>query len=67
MLTKTDLNQISKIIKSENNSLGKEINKKFKKVEMKLDKAINFLDRDHIRLLERVDRIEEHLQLTPIS
>ncbi len=63
MLTKTDLNQITKIVKSSEVRLSKKIYK----IDKKLDKAINFLDRDYIKLLERIERIEEHLTLTPIS
>ncbi len=67
MLTKTDLSQITKIVQSENKSLGKKINKRFDKLERKLDYAINFLDRDYLKLLHRVERIEEHLHLEPTS
>lgn len=75
MLTKTDLNQItkivqnetSKIVKSENQLLEKKMNKKFNKLEEKLDYAINFMDRDYLKLLHRVERIEEHLNLEPAS
>lgn len=67
MLTKTDLKQITKIVKIENNALGKRLNRKIDKIDKKLDLAINILDRDYIKLLERVERIEKHLQLAPIS
>lgn len=63
MLTKKDLNLITKIVKTSE----ERINKKIDKIDRKLDKAINFLDRDYIKLLERVERIEEHLHLTPTS
>lgn len=63
MLTKSDLNQITKIVKDSE----KRLDRKIDKIDKKLDKTINFLDRDYIKLLERVERIEEHLQLTPIS
>lgn len=67
MLTKTDLNAINKLIKTENQVLRKEMKKGFDKLNKKLDKAINFLDRDYINLLKRVERIEQHLKLEPIS
>lgn len=67
MLTKADLNQITRIVKTEGQSLEKKINKRFDKLETKLDYAINFLDRDYLKLLHRVERIEEHLKLKPIS
>ena len=75
MLTKTNLNQISKIVKSEtlkivrseNQTLENKMNKRFDKLERKLDYVINFLDRDYLKLLHRVERIEEHLNLEPTS
>ena len=36
------------------------------RLERKMDYAINFLDRDYLKLLNRVERIEEHLNLDPI-
>lgn len=71
MLTKTDLHQITKIVKSENQNLRKDLKAEMKKgfntVEKKLDYAINFLDRDYIKLLRRIERIEEHLNLEPMN
>jgi len=62
MLTKNDLTQISKIVKLSEERL----NRKIDKIDKKLDKAINSLDRDYIKLLERVERIEKHLHLSPV-
>ena len=56
MLTKTDLNQISKIVKSSEVV----VTKKIERLEKKLNYAINFLDRDYLKLLHRVEIIEEH-------
>ncbi|OGM09107.1 hypothetical protein A2159_00600 [Candidatus Woesebacteria bacterium RBG_13_34_9] len=67
MLTKTDLSQITNIFKAENKSLENKMNKRFDKLDRKLDYAINFLDRDYLKLLHRVERIEEHLHLEPSS
>jgi len=67
MLTTTDLQQITKIVKTENENLRLEMRKGFNKLDKKLEYAINFLDRDYIRLLKRVDRIEKHLGLEPLS
>jgi hypothetical protein len=75
MLTKTNLNQISiivqsetlKIVRSGNQILENKMNKKFDKLERKLDYALNFLDRDYLKFLYRVERIEEHLNLEPTS
>jgi len=67
MLTKTDLKQIKGIVKTENESFEKRLDRKIEKIDKKLDFAINILDRDYIKLLERVERIEKHLQLPPIT
>lgn len=63
MLTKNDLTQITKIVGASEERL----NKKLHKLDLKLDYAISFLDRDYIRLLQRVERIEEHLGLSSKS
>ena len=62
MLTKSDLLQITKIVTSSEERLNKKINK----IDGKLDYAINFLDRDYLKLLKRIERIEEHLNLSPL-
>ncbi len=67
MLTKTDLSEIGKLIKSENKSLKKEMSNRFNRIDKKLDKTMDFLDRDYLKLLKRIERIEKHLQLPPIS
>lgn len=63
MLTKSDLSQIKEIVETSE----KRINKKIGILERKMDYAINFLDRDYLKLLQRVERIEEHLNLEPAS
>ncbi|KKQ48296.1 MAG: hypothetical protein US67_C0037G0007 [Candidatus Woesebacteria bacterium GW2011_GWD1_38_10] len=82
MLTKTDLIQIKdivqgetkkvvqaetrKIVQEENQLLENKLGKRIDRLERKMDYAINFLDRDYLKLLNRVERIEEHLNLDPI-
>ncbi|MBX4205877.1 hypothetical protein KW795_01635 [Candidatus Microgenomates bacterium] len=63
MLTKTDLQAISKIVKFETDPLKIQI----KKVDKKLDQAIDFLDRDIVNLQKRVDRVEDNLELPPLN
>jgi len=41
--------------------------KRFNKLDRKLDCAINFLDRDYLKLLQRVEKIEEHLGINPTT
>lgn len=71
MLSSQDLTQIRNIVqsgvRSEVETLEKKMGKRFDKLERKLDYAINFLDRDYLKLLHRVEKIEEHLNLTPTS
>ena len=70
MLSKSDLQQITKAFKTENevlrNELKSEMRKGFDKLDKKLEYAINFLDRDYIKLFKRIDRIEKHLGLEPL-
>ena len=70
MLSKFDLQQITKAFKTENevlrNELKSEMRKGFDKLDKKLEYAINFLDRDYIKLFKRIDRIEKHLGLEPL-
>ncbi|KKQ74321.1 MAG: hypothetical protein US95_C0028G0008 [Candidatus Woesebacteria bacterium GW2011_GWB1_38_5] len=66
MLTKTDLIQIKDIVQGENQLLENKLGKRIDRLERKMDYAINFLDRDYLKLLNRVERIEEHLNLDPI-
>lgn len=42
-------------------------NKEFKKLNKRLTELFNFLDKELMRTLKRVKRIEEHLNLDPIS
>lgn len=63
MLTKTDLNEIGKVLKSTEVRLDK----RFDKLERKLDYTINFLDRDYLKLLQRIEKIEEHLGINSPS
>lgn len=67
MLTKSDLKEIDKIVSNRLDSAEKRVNKRINKIDNKLDYAINFMDRDYLKLLHRVERIEEHLNLEPTS
>ena len=67
MLTKTGLIQIKDIVQGENQLLENKLGKRIDRLERKMDYAINFLDRDYLKLLNRVERIEEHLNLEPAS
>jgi len=56
MLTKTDLIQIKDIVQGENQLLENKLGKRIDRLERKMDYAINFPDRDYLKLLNRVER-----------
>jgi len=75
MLTKNDLNAIQTIVKTivkkevdEKISKSiKPINSKLNKMQKDLDLVIRTFDKDIIETKHRVDRIEKHLDLSPIQ
>ena len=83
MLTKTDFKEIRKIIREEVEmkmnlvrtlTEVREIKDRLKNVEIKILKiqkdlkyAVNFLDKEGLRISKKVERIEKHLSLEPIS
>ena len=81
MLTKEDLQAITVIFKTtvqnevrsalqiELKPIKKQISRieiELKSIKRKLDTAIKFFDREHLKLEKRVDRVEEHLKLPPL-
>ncbi len=83
MLTKNDLQQIQSIVKTEvqqetKRIVQKETRKIVREELVPIKKYIaqirndmktiaNFFDREYLELRKRVERIEEHLYLSPIS
>jgi predicted mannosyl-3-phosphoglycerate phosphatase (HAD superfamily) len=67
MLTQSDLRSITNIIKTEINSVLKPINKKLRKIESKLDLAIDYFDTKTLNHEKRINRVESHLHLSPLS
>ncbi|KKU65080.1 MAG: hypothetical protein UX88_C0006G0009 [Candidatus Woesebacteria bacterium GW2011_GWC2_47_16] len=75
MLTKTDLTAIDKIVQKRTGPLEKgqaslekgqaslEKEKGLRRIEKKLDKTINFFDREHLQLRKRVETIEHKLEI----
>ena len=49
------------------NNLEKETKKGFQKVNKRFTELFNFLDKDQLRITNRVERIEEHLNLSSLS
>ena len=76
MLTKTDLAQIKKVVKTEfkgsvtKSDLRKELNpirSDITKIRKDIDVIISLFDREYLEIRARVERIEQHLNLEPIS
>lgn len=66
MLTKDDLSAIRVIVQNEVQKETKPINKRLKKIEKDLSVTITFFDDEHLHLVKRVDRIENHVGLSPL-
>ncbi len=64
MLTDADLDKIKTITKEVTRDVVKQALKPIKK---DIKTIISFFDHETIRLKKRVDRIEEHLHLPPLS
>ena len=43
------------------------IKKDLQRIEKKIDKSVDFIDREYLELKKRVERIEKHLKLEPLS
>ena len=73
MLTKNDLEQIGKIIKAETEPLKKQLDEQGKgiktlqkdsrKIRKDVKAMLDFLNKEDVRLLRRVERLEEHIGL----
>lgn len=65
-LTKSDLQEISKIVKTELIPVKKDltdIKKRVKKTEINVESMLGFLDKQDVELYKRVEKIEKHLNL----
>lgn len=82
MLTKSDLQAIQKIVKSGGDSVKSELRSEFrqtlikelkpikssiKKIEKNTDVMVSSFNRDDMRLVKRVKRIEGYLHLEPLE
>ena len=63
MLTKNDLSAIQKIVKAETHGLDSKIDK----VQESVDIIQGIVVKHYGKLEKRVERIEDHLDLSPIS
>lgn len=70
MLTKRDLDQIRKAIQDELSALRKDnktIKEDISQIRKDIKTIVNFFDKEYLELRERVDRLEQHLNLPPLS
>ena len=63
MLVKKDLTQIRGVFKEEIKTLKNDVSK----IRKDVDVMLSMFDREYIDLRKRVERIEEHLRLPPLS
>ena len=62
-----DLSDRIKNIEIRINNFEKNSQKEFQKLNKRFTDLFNFLDKDQLRTLKRVERIEEHLNLPPLT
>lgn len=67
MLTKTDFSQIRKIVKEEAGDSEHRIRKDIKRLESKVDKMDNFLDKEVMKDRKRIGVIEKQLGISQSS
>ncbi|OGG06305.1 hypothetical protein A3D05_01345 [Candidatus Gottesmanbacteria bacterium RIFCSPHIGHO2_02_FULL_40_24] len=71
MLNKTDLQQIQKIVRQETRKIVKEelisVKKDIVQIRKNMNEIIGFFDTEYMDLRKRVERVEEHLNLPPIT
>lgn len=64
MLTKKDLQAIDQIFENRLEKKLKPIRQDIQKIRTSQKKVDNYLDREHLHTVKRVDRIEKHLGLS---
>lgn len=71
MLTKSDLTQIQKIVNSETKKIVAQELKPIKEdvihIRKDIKTIVNYFDREYLQLRKRVERLENHLHLSPLS
>ena len=71
MLTKSDLSQIQKIVNTESKKVITQELKPIKEDITHIRKdtkiIVNYFDREYLQLRKRVERLENHLHLSPLS
>ncbi len=67
MLTKTDLSAIDELLSNRFKVELKPIKHDIAKVRKDIDGILSLFDQEYVDLRKRVERIEEHLQLSSLS
>ncbi len=67
MLTKTDLQAIDGIVANRIREELKPVKKDISKMRKDIDVMLSLFDREYVDLRTRVERIEEHLNLSALS
>ena len=71
MLTKSDLSQIQKIVNTESKKVItqelKPIKEDITHIRKDIKTVLNYFDREYLQLRKRVERLENHLHLSPLS
>ena len=67
MLTKTDLRQIDETVAKRIKKEIAPIKKDITKIRKGMNEIIGFFDNEYLELRKRIERIEDHLSLPPIS
>jgi hypothetical protein len=71
MLTKTDLSHIQKIVNAESKKVItqelKSIKEDVSQTRKDTKTLVNFFDKEYLELRKRIERLEKHLQLSPLS
>lgn len=60
---KLSLKAEMKLMRMEIQNEIRDLEERVKNIEIKIDKIIDFFDREHLNLLSRVERLEHHLNL----
>lgn len=64
---KTGLQKFRDEMHRENKEIRAEMKEGFAKLDKKMETVVNFLDREYLLLSKRIDRIEQHLGLEPMT
>ena len=71
MLSKSDLNQIQKVVNIESKKAISQELKPIKEdithIRKDIKTIVNYFDREYLQLRKRVERLENHLHLSPLS